>query len=205
MKTFDMTERWSPWEEAAGAPVGPEEDAGGAMPHRWLEVIYRRYWRLVWKKLFRRDIAPESVEGMHQDVFLTLGKLTQKKGPPKCVPVMLLTIAGNVIRNYLRRRERRPTFDANVDLDDVPASRPDGEQRLRGAERERLVEAILTRLPREAAMLIRWIDLGEMTPEEVAAILRRPAKTVRTQHRRARERFDAVARRLYKEDLGGGA
>jgi DNA-directed RNA polymerase specialized sigma24 family protein len=71
--------------------------------------------------------------------------------------------------------------------------------------RERIVEVILTRLPREAAMLIRWIDLGEMTHEEVAAILRRPAATVKTQHRRARERFRALAKRLYKEDLEGGA
>jgi RNA polymerase sigma factor (sigma-70 family) len=172
---------------------------------QWLEDIYRRYRRLVWKKLLRRDVAPESVEGMHQEVFLTLEKLIQKNGLPESVPVMLLTIAGNVICNYLRRRERRPCFDAEIDLDDVPGSQPDGEQRLRGAERERLVEVILTRLLMRAAMLIRWIDLGEMTHEEVAAILRRPAETVKTQHRRARERFGVLAKRLYKEDLGGGA
>jgi RNA polymerase sigma factor (sigma-70 family) len=196
MKTLDMIERWNPWEEAAHAPIRSS---------LWLEDIYRRYRRLVWSRLFRRDIAPESVEAMHQEVFLTLEKLIQKNGLPKSVPTMLLAIAGNTICNYLRRRKRRPWFDAEVPLDEVPGRQPDVEQRMHRAERERIVEVILAEMPREAAMLIRWIDLGEMTHAEVAAILKRPGETVKTQHRRARDRFGVLAKRLYKEDLGGGA
>lgn len=240
MKSFDMTERWNPLEEAADASVDPDEDADSVPPaevlakggsalstarsppegrtaasaaegkrparsSRWLEDIYRRYKQVVWRKLRRRDVAPESTEAMQQDVFLIMEKLVQKKGVPKSVPMTLLTIAGHVICNYLRRRERGPCFDAEVEPDEVPESQPDAEQRMRSAERERLMTLILTQMPTEAAMLIRRVDLGELTHEEVAAILNRPAETVKTQHRRALSQFGGLARRLYKEDLRGGA
>jgi DNA-directed RNA polymerase specialized sigma24 family protein len=90
-------------------------------------------------------------------------------------------------------------------VDELPASQPDVEQRVDRAERKRLVEVILAKPPRDAAMLIRWIDLGELTQEEVAGILERPLKTVKTQHLRARARFRDLVKRLYEEDLGGGA
>jgi RNA polymerase sigma factor (sigma-70 family) len=176
-----------------------------AASRRWLEDIYRRYRQLVWRKLRRRDVVPESTEGMQQEVFLIMERLVQKNGVPKSVLMMLLTIAGNVICNYLRRRERGPCFDAEVEPDEVPESQPDVEQRMRSAERERIMKLILARMPTEAAMLIRRIDLGELTHAEVAAILKRPAETVKTQHRRARSQFEGLAKRLYKEDLQGGA
>ena len=196
MKTFERTERWKAWEEAADAKIRSS---------LWFEAIYRRYRQLVWSRLFRRDIAPESVEAMHQEVFVTLERLIQKTGLPKSVPAILLAIAENTRSNYLRRRKRRPSFDAEAMMDEVPGSQPDVEQRMDRAERERIVQAILAEMPAEAAMLIRWIDLGEMTHAEVAAMLKRPRETVKTQHRRARDRFGALARGLYKEDLGGGA
>jgi hypothetical protein len=48
------------------------------------------------------------------------------------------------------------------------------------------------------------VDLGGPTQEDVAGILGRPLKTVKTQHLRARARFRELVERLYKADLGGG-
>jgi RNA polymerase sigma factor (sigma-70 family) len=118
---------------------------------------------------------------------------------------MLATITGRLICNHLRQRERRPRIAAEVEPDELPASQPDVEQGVRRAERKRLVEVILAKLPREAAMLIRCIDLGELTHEDVAKALERPLKTVKTQHHRARARFRDLVERLYAMDLGGGA
>lgn len=173
-----------------------------ALPSRWLAEVYLRYRWLVWQKLSRRDIAPWSAEAMQQEVFLTMGLLVQRRGPPESVPVMLLAIARNMLSNYLRRRRRLPPLDDEMVMDEVPLSQADVERQARGAEQGRIVEAILDQMPGAAAMLIRWIDLGEMTHEEVAAILMRPVETVRTQHRRARDRFRVMARRLYGEELG---
>ena len=110
-----------------------------------------------------------------------------------------------MICNHLRRPERHLQLVDELELDEVPASQLDVEKGMRRAERKRLVEVILAKLPREAALLIQWIDLGELTQEEVAGILERPLKTVKTQHLRARARFRDLAERLYAADLGGGA
>lgn len=75
---------------------------------------------------------------------------------------MLTTIIGHLICNHLRRRARRPRFAAEVDVDAVPVSQLDVEQRLRRAQRKELVERLLAKLPPDAARLIRWIDLGEL-------------------------------------------
>lgn len=170
-----------------------------------IEEIYALYQQFVWSKLRRPDVEPGVAEEIHQEVFLTMDKLIHKNGLPDSVASMLATITGNLICNHLRRGGRSPQFADGVEVDELPASQPDVEQRVRRAERKRLVEVILAKLPRDAAMLIRWIDLGELTQEEVAGILERPLKTVKTQHLRARARFRDLVERLYEVDLGGGA
>jgi RNA polymerase sigma factor (sigma-70 family) len=170
-----------------------------------IEDVYMRYQHVVWSKLQRPDIEPAVAEEIHQDVFLTMDQLVHKNGLPDNVASMLATITGNLICNHLRQRERRPQFAEGVEVDELPASQPDVEQRVRRAEREQLVEVILAKLPQDAAMLIRWIDLCGLTQEEVAGILERPLKTVKTQHLRARARFRDLIKRLYSVDLGVGA
>jgi RNA polymerase sigma factor (sigma-70 family) len=170
-----------------------------------LEDVYRLYQQFVWSKLRRPDVEPAVAEEIHQEVFLTMDKLIHKNGLPDNVASMLATITRHLICNYLRQRVRRPRFAYGVEVDEMPASQPDVELRVGRAERKRLVEVLLAKLPRDAAMLIRWIDLGELTQEEVAGILGRPLKTVKTQHLRARARFRELVERLYEVDLGGGA
>jgi RNA polymerase sigma-70 factor (ECF subfamily) len=153
----------------------------------------------------RLNIDRAEAEEIHQEVFLAVDKVIHKNGLPDNMAGMLTVITKNLICNHLRQRERRPEFAAGVELDEMPASQPDVEQRVNRAERKWLVEVILSKLPREAAMLIRWIDLGELTQEDVAGILERPLKTVKTQHLRARARFRDLVERLYPVDLGGGA
>jgi DNA-directed RNA polymerase specialized sigma24 family protein len=60
-------------------------------------------------------------------------------------------------------------------------------------------------MPPDAAQLIRWIDLGDLTPAEVAAILGREVGTVRVQHHRARKQFRDLAERLDEDEERGAA
>lgn len=226
MDRFDAAKGWDAWEDGAGSPAGPGEGApvsdersrsrAGAAPSvaeveddgppcTSIEEVYRRFRQFVWKKLRRPDIGPASAEEIHHEVFLTLDAQVQKSAIPANVKGLLTTITGHQICNYLRRKARRPERAAGVEADALPACQPDAEQQVRGAERKQIVERIFGMMPKEAALLMRWIDIGELTHQEVAVILERPVDTVRTQHRRARDRFRVLAERHYKADLGGGS
>ncbi|MFO0758923.1 MAG: sigma-70 family RNA polymerase sigma factor [Byssovorax sp.] len=189
----------------AGAARAVAEAEPAGPPCTSIKDIYRRFQRFVWKKLRRSDIGPASAEGIHQEVFLTLDGMIQKNAIPDDVRALLTTITGHMICNYLRRKARRPEHDDGIDTDALPALQPDAEEQMRGVERKQIVEHILGEMPKKAALLIRWIDLAELTHQEVATILELPIKTVTTQHRRARDRFRVLAERLYKADLGGGS
>ncbi len=179
------------------------EDHRGELPTTVIEDIYRRYRAYVWTKLRRADVDPEAAEGIHQEAFLVLDREIQRKGVPDNVASMLAVIAGHLICNHLRARQRRPQAAGGVEVDAVPSGEPDPERRIALSERKRIVAAILARMPADAAMLIRLIDLAEMTHDEVAEILGRPAVTVRVQHHRARARFRILAEKLYPTDLQG--
>ena len=65
------------------------------------------------------------------------------------------------------------------------------------------MEAILARMPADAAKVFRLIEIGELSQEQVARILDRPVGTLRVQLHRARARFWELAARLYKMHPGG--
>jgi RNA polymerase sigma factor (sigma-70 family) len=172
-----------------------------ARPCTSFEDIYNRYAKLVRKKLVRHDIPPESAAGLHQDIFLTLNDQIQKNGLPARPAAMLSTITEHAICNYLRRRARRPQRDAAAEPDEIAtSSRSDIERRVGDAERKQLVRILVDKLKGEDAALIALIDLKGMTHEKVAWLFDRPVATVRTQHRRAREKLRARAEHLYKKE-----
>jgi DNA-directed RNA polymerase specialized sigma24 family protein len=59
-----------------------------------------------------------------------------KNGLPDNMAGMLTVITKNLICNHLRQRKRRPKFADGVELDEMPASQPDVEQRVSRAERK---------------------------------------------------------------------
>lgn len=195
-----------------GEPTGPPSSGGAAARAADTEGrrpsigdIYRHYRQYVWTKLRRPDVDPEAAEGLLLEVFLVMDRQIQENGMPNNVAAMLATIARHLVCNHLRSASRRPRFDSSVDVGELPCSQPDPEQRLRCAQRRDIVDAILARMPPDAAMLIRLIDLGELTHADVAGILDRPAATARVQHHRARAKFRELVERLHDADLKGAA
>jgi RNA polymerase sigma-70 factor (ECF subfamily) len=202
-----------PWERRALLPPpdapGRGPSASGIRlterPYTSIEDIFARCSKRVWQLLCRRGVDPDAAEQMHSQVFMTMNTYLEQHGMPERVPAMLATMARNLLRNHLRDEQRKGWFRAEgVDPDAMPASQRDMEQRMYGAEAHRLVEAALLEIPFDAADLIDAIDLAELSHQDMAWILGRPLETVRTQHRRARERLRVALERLMERRLAGG-
>ncbi|MFA7761524.1 RNA polymerase sigma factor [Streptomyces sp. NRRL S-448] len=95
----------------------------------------------------------------------------------------LLTIAANVWRNHVRTLSRRPGVADGIEVTaiDIPDGSPGPEQRaLDGARRARLVAA-LSGLPDHHRLPVVLRHIGELSYQEVAAILDCPVGTVKAQ------------------------
>ncbi len=173
-------------------------------PCRSFEEVYQRYKRFVWARIWRPWLEESEANDIFQKVFLIMHERTLRRGVPADVAPVLLTIIGNQICNCLRERERRARrFDGEVEADTLPSSKPDPEQMCDRGDARRKVEAILARMPADASLLFRLIEVDGLSFDEVEAMLDRPVGTLRVQLHRARARFWDLAARLYKLDPGG--
>jgi RNA polymerase sigma factor (sigma-70 family) len=187
---------------------GPRQGRAPEAPYTSFEDVYRRQKNYVWRYIRRTlgdRLDDDAAEDIHGKVFCTMDTIVQKEMPDN-VPAMLTTLARNEILNELRRRHDALEYDDRAEIEAEPAVAPSPEDTLAEAEtraelREQF-ESILDGMPRGAANRIRQLDLGDFEHQELADLEERPLETIRTQHKRARSRFFALARRFFK--LGGG-
>jgi RNA polymerase sigma-70 factor (ECF subfamily) len=139
-------------------------------------------------------VGAEDAEDLVQDVFLIVHEGVAERGFV-LTPRLLARILKLVLSAHRRAHRRRPPHD-DVDELEVPASEPGAEQRLCLAEAIALIDAVLERLPVEMAEVVRLVELEENGAGEVAEMLRRPAGTVRSQHKRGLARFARELSRL---------
>lgn len=184
------------------APPAVAEDEGVDVPCSSIDEVYDRFQNLVWSKLRRPDIGPDSAEGIHQEVFLTMNKLMHEQAPIDHVAALLKAITENQVLNYLRTRTRRPRFDPGVDAAELPSGQPD---LARAAEAREIVGLVLDGMAEETAKLILWIDVEGRSHQEIAAKLGCPVRTVQSRHSRARDEFQERALRLQIRGDQGGA
>lgn len=200
------SEEWSSGTYARVERAFP--DAGGLAPVaqgpcRSFEEVYQRYKRFVWSRIQRPWIEESEANDLFQKVFLIMHQRTLREGVPADVAPVLLAIIGNQICNCLRERERRARrFDGEVDADTMPSSKPDPEQLCDRGDAKRKVATILARMPEDARLVFRLIEIDGLSLDEVAEMLDRPVGTLRVQLHRARARFCDLAKRLYKLDPG---
>jgi RNA polymerase sigma factor (sigma-70 family) len=167
--------------------------------------IYVRYRQWLWRRLRRPRINEHDAEDILQKVFLTLHLRVQQAGGtiPDNLPLVLATIAGHEICNYLRTERRRANkIDDGADTELAPAGRPDAEQLVHLHRRREIFDAILAELPEKERQLIVLCDVTEMTPAEVGEMLDLSGDAVRVELHRARKKFAHLARRDHQKELG---
>jgi RNA polymerase sigma-70 factor (ECF subfamily) len=185
---------------ARGGSVPTRRDPAVPCPGRGdlLGEAFRLYYDAFVRRLERKGVSPASAEGLVQEVFLNAHKVVSKEGVRESLPKLLSRILRLVLSAYRRSKRRRPPTE-DVDEIDVPASESDTEQQVALGDAAWLIDAALERLPPEMAEVLRLVELEGMTAGEAAAILGRPASTVRDQHRRGLARLAQEVRRLLRE------
>ncbi|MFD9479158.1 RNA polymerase sigma factor [Streptomyces nojiriensis] len=137
--------------------------------------------------LLRLSGSARDADDLGQETFLRAYSALREYPPERRGQLQprawLLTIAANVWRNHVRTLSRRPGVADGIEVTaiEIPDGSPGPEQRaLDGARRDRLVAA-LSGLPDHHRLPVVLRHIGELSYQEVAAILDCPVGTVKAQ------------------------
>ncbi len=159
------------------------------------EAFYNRHKRHILNYAYRMTGDLRSAEEITQDAFLKAYlNLKRYKSQGKALN-WIFTIAGNLCRNYFRRKKHEPGLMLNKELsgkeglsmqDVIPAGvdTPSGSAISR--ETETLVQQCISRLPVKYREIVILCDIQGHSYEEAAAILRCGTGTVGSRLSRAR-------------------
>jgi len=156
--------------------------------HRALfEAYYKRTFSVVYNILRRRENAEDITQDAFIKAFQNLHQLQDKAK----FGAWLSVIASNLARNYLKREKR---IILTEDLPETSSgSAPDDTEAsvLRNLEIERVRKAIRT-LPPEQYQVVVLQYYHDLKVEEIAAMLKIRAGTVKSRLFRARQRLSAA-------------
>lgn len=151
-------------------------------------AIVRGHMQTVFTVCYRLVQDYQEAENLTQETFLTAFRAIDRFEGERYGP-WLVRIAVNKAKDYLKSAAHRTTAPVEAEtLETCPAP---GEiyAPLEEAEGVRAIELACDSLPPPYREVARLYFIEEKSCEEIAAILGRPVKTVRTQHARAREKL----------------
>jgi len=169
-----------------------------------LAAFFERYFDRVYATVYRLLGDRTLAEDMTQEVFLKVHRAAHQLDPTRDPGPWLMTIAHNACRDLWRSgawkmTRRAAPLDGESPLASTLASpAPDPERALLSAERERLVQEALAKLPEPLRVAIVLHDYQGLGHEEVAAI-------TGIHHAAARKRYSralAALARLLEGSLG---
>ena len=172
-------------------------------------VLFERYRADVRQHLRRIHREDEDVADVTQEVFLRLWhRAGQWKGDGTLL-AWLLRIATNLALNHIRSVRRRreqplePVSALEADEDDGPvpewmidASTLPPDEVLAVAERRRLLQGLVTRLPEDRRKVIRLVYDGHLDTRQAASALGIPEGTVKSRIHHARKEIARSWREL---------
>lgn len=165
------------------------------------ELIYRQYFRGVWRTLRRLGVTDAQLDDAAQDVFVVVHRRLRDFDGTS-VRSWLYAIAVRVASDYRRGAARRRTAPLSADLaDDAPGPVRTSEHN----ESVRLLHALLAELDEKKRTVFVLSELEELSVPEIAEILGANLNTVYARQRAARAHFEsALNRHRRREQRGGG-
>lgn len=155
--------------------------------------IVREHMQLVFTVCYRLVQDYQEAENLTQETFLTAYRAIDRFEGTHYRP-WLVRIAANKAKDYLKSAAHRTTYPTEQEaLEACPAPDPVYAP-LESAEGVRAIEEACDGLPPPYGEVARLFFIEEKSCEEIAALLNRPVKTVRTQHARAREKLRQTLR-----------
>ncbi|MGV8894076.1 MAG: sigma-70 family RNA polymerase sigma factor [Burkholderiaceae bacterium] len=148
--------------------------------------IVARYQDRIYRFMVRLTHSPDTALDLTQDTFLRAYQGLERWRPDAQFKTWLFRIARNLAFDHLRR-DKRVVF---VELEDDFALQADSaagpEATLETAQRYRLLETALTKLPPEHREILLLREIEEMTYDEIALVLELNLGTVKSRIARAR-------------------
>ena len=162
-------------------------------------AIVQEHTRLVFTVCYRLVQDYQEAENLTQETFLTAYRAIDRFEGTRYKP-WLVRIAANKAKDYLKSAARRTTVPADTErMEAVPAPDPLYSP-LESAEGLKAIEEACTGLPPPYGEVARLFFIEEKSCEEIAVLLGRPVKTVRTQQARAREKLRKLLKDKEREE-----
>ena len=153
------------------------------------EVLFARYADVLYRLARRRVGSDDDARDLVQQTMLHLHRARHDFRRDSRLRPWLFTIAMNLVREYHRRRGRRPehSLEREPEVPD-PADQPDSARR----ERVARVRAALERLPVQQREVIELHWFEESPYEEIATIVGASVAAVRVRAHRGYQRLREI-------------
>lgn len=144
-----------------------------------LRAIYEDYCPMIFSVVSQILNNREDAEDITSEFFLRLWDIADTYKPGKGHRAWMIAIAHNMAVDYLRRRKHEtPAPEVLEDLQE----RPSAEEHI--CHKLSLEQALLT-LKEEERQVVNLKIMGELTFQEIAALLKKPQGTVAWRYRTA--------------------
>lgn len=159
-----------------------------------LEWLFRNHYERVkrWTRVL--GVAPDVVEDVTQDVFLTAARRADRLGGDIPQRAWLFGITRRVCANHRRGRRREAARRVNNPVDPAarPASEPDPEQLTGRREMAELFSDFVRSLPEDQRDAFLLFDVEGLTGPEVADALEISISLVHNRVRSARAKLSRI-------------
>ena len=152
-----------------------------------LEAMVREHARLVYRVAYSVLRNHHDAEDVTQETFARVLRYGKKIGEVRDQKTWLARIAWRVA---VDRRKKMPEIsldDATNTVSELRTSIASAEEVVLGSEMSRLLEALITALPEQLRDPLTLSTVQEMSPNDIAEILRIKPSAVRSRLFRARE------------------
>jgi RNA polymerase sigma-70 factor (ECF subfamily) len=177
--------------------------AGGEQPAARLGELLRIHYARVWRTLRRFGVDESAADDAAQEVFIVLSRRLSEV-PAGSEQTFLLSCAVRIAANYRRTwRAQHEVIDERA-LAAEPDPRPTAEQLLDHKRLRQALDDLLHGFPDDIRIAFVLFELEGLSVPEIAQVTDTKLGTVASRLRRARELFQASAKRLRVRAAAGG-
>jgi RNA polymerase sigma-70 factor (ECF subfamily) len=173
------------------APPSPVRTTG---ENARLHAMFEREFAFVWRMLRRLGVAEASIDDCTQQVFVVATRKIAAIAPDR-ERAFLLGVAINVAAEA-RRSQAIAREQPHDDLDSSEHGAPNPEQLSDRKRALELLDQALEELPFDLRTVFVLFEIEGTPSDDIASLLDIPRGTVASRLRRAREEFQAIAKRL---------
>jgi RNA polymerase sigma-70 factor, ECF subfamily len=172
-------------------------------PDLRLAELLRQHYARVWRALRRFGVDASSADDAAQEAFIVLSRRLDEVRAG-CEQTFLLGCAVRIASNHRRRSHATREVEDEHTLGVAPDPRPSAEQLLDHKQLREALDELLDSWPDDIRVAFVLFELEGLSVPEIARVTETKLGTVASRLRRARELFQAGAKRLRARADGGG-